>query len=84
MIKPGISSPTDLEGFSLLMALQTSASEMGQGIKIQKTEKDGESPENNGYYKQTESALRKHQQLRLAGPRVHHQLLAEWNQIYVF
>jgi hypothetical protein len=30
MIKPGISSsPTDLEGFSLLMALQTSASEMG-------------------------------------------------------
>jgi hypothetical protein len=30
MIKPGISSsPTDLEGFSLLMALQKSASEMG-------------------------------------------------------
>jgi hypothetical protein len=30
MIKPGISSsPTDLKGFSLLMALQTSASEIG-------------------------------------------------------
>jgi hypothetical protein len=30
MIKPGISSsPTDLEGFNLLMALQTSASELG-------------------------------------------------------
>jgi hypothetical protein len=30
MIKPGISSgPTDLEGFRLLMALQTSSSEMG-------------------------------------------------------
>jgi hypothetical protein len=30
MIKPGISSsPTDLDGFSLLMALQTSASEIG-------------------------------------------------------
>jgi hypothetical protein len=35
MIKPGISSsPTDLEGFSLLMALQTSASEMGARDKI--------------------------------------------------
>jgi hypothetical protein len=45
MIKPEIlSSPTDLEGLSLFIALQTSASEMGQGIKIQKTEKDGESP----------------------------------------
>jgi hypothetical protein len=30
MIKPGISSsPTDLEGFSLLMDLQTSALEIG-------------------------------------------------------
>jgi hypothetical protein len=28
MIKPGISIPTDLEGFSLLMALQTSTSEI--------------------------------------------------------
>jgi hypothetical protein len=35
MIKPGISSsPTDLEGFSLLMALQTSASKMGARDKI--------------------------------------------------
>jgi hypothetical protein len=35
MIKPGISSsPTDLEGFSLLMALLTSASEMGARDKI--------------------------------------------------
>jgi hypothetical protein len=45
MIKPGISSsPTDLEGFSLLMALQTSASEMGQGIKIQMIARKGEGP----------------------------------------
>jgi hypothetical protein len=30
MVKPGISSsPTDFEGFNLLMALQTSALEMG-------------------------------------------------------
>jgi hypothetical protein len=37
MIKSGISaSPTDLEGFILFMALQTSASEIGQRIKIQK------------------------------------------------
>jgi hypothetical protein len=35
MIKPGTSSsPTDLEGFSLLMALQTSASDRGARDKI--------------------------------------------------
>jgi hypothetical protein len=43
-IKPEISSsPTDLESFSLLMALQTSASEMGKGIKYQKIAREGES-----------------------------------------
>jgi hypothetical protein len=45
MTNPGISSsPTDLEGFSLLMALQTSKSEIGQEIRIQKIAKEGEGP----------------------------------------
>jgi hypothetical protein len=43
MIKPGISpSPTDLEGFGLLMALQTSATEMGA------TDKSSEDRERGG------------------------------------
>jgi hypothetical protein len=42
MIEPGISStPADFEGFSLLMALQTSALEMGQGIKFRKLRETG-------------------------------------------
>jgi hypothetical protein len=33
MTKPGISRPTDLEGFSVVMALQISASEIGVRYK---------------------------------------------------
>jgi hypothetical protein len=57
MMKPGLSSsPRDIEGFVLLMALQTSASEMRERDKIQKIARDGESPQSSGYYKQIESA----------------------------
>jgi hypothetical protein len=47
MIKPGISScPTDLEGFSLLMVLQTSASEIGARDKnSEDCERGGKSTE---------------------------------------
>jgi hypothetical protein len=49
MIKPGISSSlTDLEGFSLLMALQTSASEMGaRDTNSEDCERGGKSLERN-------------------------------------
>jgi hypothetical protein len=42
MIKPGISSTTDLEGFSLLMALQTSTTEMGARDKTSNNCERGE------------------------------------------
>jgi hypothetical protein len=55
MTNPGASSsPTDFEGFSLLIALQTSAQR--QGIKILKTGKEGQCPQGNGYYKQIKNA----------------------------
>jgi hypothetical protein len=57
MTNPGISSsPIDLEGFCLLMTLQTSASEIVARDKIQKIAKEGVYRQGNGYYKQTENA----------------------------
>jgi hypothetical protein len=74
MIKPGIlSSPTDLEG---------PHRKWGQGIKFQKIAREGKSPYSGCYYKQIESALRKHQQLHWAELSVYHQHVAEWNRIY--
>jgi hypothetical protein len=59
MTNPGISSsPRDLGCFGLLMILQTSASEIGA-----KDKDSEECPYSNGYYKHTENAYRKHQQL---------------------
>jgi hypothetical protein len=45
-----VSSPADLEGFSLLMVLQTSASEIRARDKnSEKTVKEGEYPQGNDY-----------------------------------
>jgi hypothetical protein len=54
MTNPGISlSPRNLEGFSLLMALQISAWEIGARDNNSEDSERGEmSPHGNGYYKQ--------------------------------
>jgi hypothetical protein len=50
-----LSSPTDLEGFSLLMDLQTSASELGTRDKNSEDCEKVECRKGNGYYGQIEN-----------------------------
>jgi hypothetical protein len=57
MINPEIlPSPTDLEDSSLVVALETSASEAEARNKIERNGRVGECPQGNCYYKQTENA----------------------------
>jgi hypothetical protein len=57
MINPGISSsPTDLEDFSLVMALEASTSETKARNKIERHGMMGECPQGNCYYKLIENA----------------------------